>query len=174
MKVLTEILQFVPIITLASNFIVKGNVDLSQAGVLFAISGAMAVAVTVWLAVIRETLNPILLGSNIWLVSGAVAFGIPVAPLATLLSNTNAVLLFATVLLVGIVQTLAKTKSGFIGMSDGSPQTIRKLSFILLGVAAVALVWTIIFKDNIRIGGGLPFIVLNVTRRILTRRGQQP
>ena len=90
--------------------------------------------------------------------------------LAELLSETNAVLLFAATLGLGIVLTFAVPKSGFIGMADGDAQTVRRLSVVLLALAVLALVWAIAFKDNIRLGGGLPFIVLNVTRRMLIRR----
>lgn len=170
-KAFTEVAQFVPIITLASSFIVKGSVDMNQASVLFVVSGIMAVAVTIWLLAIRITLNPILLASNIWLVFGAVAFGIPIPLLADLFGETNAALLFAAVLAVGITQTTLRVSTGFIGLGNASPQTIRKLSMILLGVAALAFCWAMIFRDNIRVGGGLPFIVLNVVRRILIKRG---
>jgi len=161
----------VPIITLASSFILKGGVDLNQASVLFVVSGIIAVAVTAWLLAIRITLNPILLASNIWLIFGAAAFGIPVLPLAHLFAETNAALLFAAVLAVGIAQTTLRISTGFIGMDNAPPQTIRKLSFTLLAVAALAFCWAVIFRNNIRIGGGIPFIVLNVTRRVLIKRG---
>lgn len=169
-KILAEIVQFIPIITLAVTFIVKGAVDLEQAAMLFVVSGSMAVGITVWLAVAKVTLNPILLASNIWLVVGAIAFGVPVPFLATLLSETNAALLFATVLLVGVTQIALKIPTGFIGMEHANAAAIRRLSLTLLAFSAVILIWAVIFKDNIRLGGGLPFILLNVTRRMMMRR----
>jgi hypothetical protein len=170
LKILTEIVQFVPIITLAITFIVKGDVDLEQAAMLFVVSGIMAVGITVWLVAAKVTLNPILLASNIWLVMGAIAFGVPVPFLATLLSQTNAALLFATVLLVGTVQIALKIPTGFIGMENADTRTVRRLSFILLALSAVILIWAFVCKDNIRLGGGLPFIILNVTRRVMIKR----
>jgi hypothetical protein len=170
LKVVVEVVQFVPIITLASSFIVKGGVDLNQAGTLFVISGAGALFITLTLVYFKVLLNPILLATNLWLLFGAIAFGIPIPLLVTFLSQTNAVLLFAATFGLGIVLTFAAPRTGFIGMQGGDITTVRRLSFILLALAAVALVWVILFKDNIRIGGGLPFIVLNVTRRMLIRR----
>ena len=169
-NILTEVIQFVPIITLAFTFIAKGGVDLEQAGPLFVISGILAVGITIWLITANVTQNPILLASNIWLVVGALAFGVPIPALAALLSQTNAALLFAVILLVGITQTALKTPTGFIGMTNVAPHIVRRLSLIMLGLSAAILVWAVMFKSNIRLGGGLPFIVLNVTRRMLMRR----
>lgn len=175
-KILAGIVQFVPIITLAITFILKGDVDLEQAAMLFVVSGIMAVGITLWLAAVKVTMNPILLASNIWLVMGAIAFGVPVPSLATLLSQTNAALLFATVLLVGTVQIALKIPTGFIGMENADTRTVRRLSLILLALSAVILIWAFVFKDNIRLGGGLPFIILNITRRVMIKRstGKQP
>ena len=165
-----EIVQFVPIITLASSFIVKGGVDLHQAGPLFVISGVGGLAVTSALLFFKVLPNPILLATNLWLLFGAVAFGVPLPGLCAILSQTNAVLLFATALLIGVVLTLVKPETGFIGMAGLDAKRTRRLSVILLGIASIALIWSIVFKDNIRLGGGLPFIALNVSRRMLMRR----
>ena len=173
LKIVAEVVQFVPIITLASSFIVKGGVDLNQASTLFVISGAGALFITLTLVYFKVLLNPILLATNLWLLFGAVAFGIPVPFLVTFLSQTNAVLLFAATFGLGVVLTFAAPRTGFIGMRGGDAKTVRRLSFILLGLAVVALLWAILFKDNIRLGGGLPFIVLNVTRRVLIRRASK-
>ncbi len=169
-KIAAEIVQFIPIITLASSFIVKGGVDLNQAAALFVVSGVAAVVIAVVLAANKVLLNPILLATDVWLLFGAVAFGIPIQGLAAFLSQTNAVSLFATTFGLGAVLTFATPKTGFIGMANDDAGTVRRLSLILLGLSAVACVWAVVFKNNIRLGGGLPFIVLNVTRRMLIRR----
>ena len=78
LKIVAEVVQFVPIITLASSFIVKGGVDLNQASTLFVISGAGALFITLTLVYFKVLLNPILLATNLWLLFGAVAFGMPV------------------------------------------------------------------------------------------------
>ncbi|MBN2715411.1 MAG: hypothetical protein JXX14_06120 [Deltaproteobacteria bacterium] len=173
-KTLTEAVQFVPIITLAFTFIIKGGVDLEQAGPLFVVAAIMAIGITSWLHILKVTQNPILLASNIWLLLGALAFGVPIPFLATVFSQTNAALLFASVLSVGIAQTALKRPTGFIGMTNADPQTVRRLSVIMLGLSAVILIWAVLFRDNIRLGGGLPFIVLNISRRILIKRAVSP
>jgi hypothetical protein len=100
-KIISEVVQFVPIITLASSFIVKGGVDVNQTGTLFVISGFCALVITGILVFSKVMLNPILLATNLWLLAGAAAFGIPLPALADIMSQTNAVLLFAAALVVG-------------------------------------------------------------------------
>jgi hypothetical protein len=168
-KIIAEVVQFVPIITLASSFIVKGGVDVNQAGTLFVISGFCALVITGILVFSKVMLNPILLATNLWLLTGAAAFGIPLPALADILSQANAVLLFATALVVGIILTLVNPR-GYIGMAGVDKATVQRLSVLLIGLTAGALLWSIIFKNNIRLGGGVPFILLNVTRRMLIRR----
>lgn len=171
-SVTREVVQFVPVITLASSFIVAGGVDLGRAGTLFVISAALAVIITVALVIQKARLNPVLLGTNLWLVIGALAFGIPISPLADVVGSLQAAGLFATILIMGVAMTLTRP-TGFIGMPHRTPATVRKLSIALLGLTAAILVWSYLFIDNIRLGGGLPFIVLNVTRRVMIRRNQK-
>ncbi len=168
-KLIAEVIQFVPIITFASSFIVKGGVDVNQAGVLFVITGLGGLVITGVLLFYKIMLNPILLATNLWLLAGAAAFGIPLPALAEILSRTNAVLLFGATLVTGAILTFT-SQTGFIGTTGADKATVRRLSLILFGLTAVALVWSIIFMNNIRLGGGLPFIVLNISRRMLISR----
>lgn len=161
--------QFIPVITLASSFIVSGGVDLSRAATLFVISGIGAFVITSALIIRKIQLNPVLLGTNIWLCAGALAFGVPVPALANVLAKAQAAGLFVCVLGVS-VPLMIFSPAGFIGMPHPDPKTVRKLSLRLFVAAAVVFVWSIIMVDNIRLGGGLPFILLNVTRRMMMRR----
>ena len=45
-RIFFEALQFVPVIALASSFLVEGSVDLERAAALFVISGVGAAAIT--------------------------------------------------------------------------------------------------------------------------------
>ena len=168
-----EAIQFVPVITLASSFLVAGGVDLGRAAPLFVVSAAMAVIITVGLAAKQVLLNPILLGSNLWLFVGAIAFGLPVPPLADFIAFAEAAGLFGAILVVGIGYFVARSKTGFIGLPGGDAKVVRNLSIVLLALTALALGWSIVFLDNIRLAGGLPFILLNVTRRVLIRRSRR-
>ena len=167
--ILAEIVQFVPVIILAFSFLVKGDVDLNRAASLFLISGSIAAVLTVFLVLKKTLLNPILLGTNIWLALGAVAYSIPVPPLADCIGSLQAAGLYVCVFAVAIGFTFGK-RTGFIGMEHTDPGVVRKLSMIMLVFSGVVLVWSYVFVENIRIGGGLPFILLNVTRRMMIRR----
>ncbi|MCX7726600.1 MAG: hypothetical protein N2053_07100 [Chitinispirillaceae bacterium] len=143
--------------------------DLARAKFLFLISGTIAVVMSAFLIVKKVILNPILLGTNIGLVLGAVSFSIPVPLLADIIGSLQAVGLYVCVFVVGI-GFLFNKNIGFIGMVHPDFKVIRRLSITMLVFTGMVLVWSYIFVDNIRLGGGLPFILLNVTRRILISR----
>ena len=177
-KVLVEAVQFLPVITLASSFLVHGEVELGRAGPLFIVAALGAALITAILAARRAPLNPILLGTGAWLVAGAVAFGVPIAPLARIIGRLRAAGLFACTAVVGALLTAA-SPTGYLGMSHPDRGLVRRWSLALLGLTLAATLWAWVFVDNIRLGGGLPFILLNVARRVLLRRltrnqGEQP
>jgi hypothetical protein len=171
-KILLETVQFVPVITFAVSFVAAGEVDLKRASVLFVVSAVAAVLITVFLVIRKLSLNPILLGTDIWLGIGALAFGIPVPQLAALVDHLRAAGLFACVLGLGLTLTWA-SPTGYIGMSHPNRRLVRDTSFLLLILTAGALAWSWINTDNIRLGGGLPFVLLNVIRRVIIRRASK-
>jgi len=71
------LLQLVPIISLALPFIVEGRVDLGRAGSGFLIGALLTIPVSAAVVLRKHLLNPILLGTGIWLWLGAVAFKLP-------------------------------------------------------------------------------------------------
>jgi hypothetical protein len=66
-----EIAQLVPIISLASPFIVAGTVDLGRAGSGFLVGALLAVPISVAVVLRKHPLNPILVGTGLWLWLGA-------------------------------------------------------------------------------------------------------
>ena len=165
----TELLQLVPVVVLALPFIVAGKVDLSQAGWGFLLGAILTIPISVAVVARKKLLNPILVGTALWLWLGALAFQVPIAPLADWLSHTHAFGLFLAAFLVGAVATFFFPQ-GYIACASSDPRWIRRASLGLLAFSAVVVVWAWIFRANVRLGGGLPFIVLNVTRRVITRR----
>lgn len=164
--VLVEVIQFVPIISFAFPFIVAGQVDLSAAGGAFYVGAGLAAAIVGGLAWRKIPQNPILVGSGIWLVIGALACA-AVPPLEALIADVQAASLFAVILVTGAAYTAA-ARGGYLGPAVG-PEAARKGSIALLVLTAVALGWALYARD-IRLGGGLPFILLNVIRRVMLRR----
>jgi hypothetical protein len=77
--------------------------------------------------------------------------------------------LFVVIGVVGLVATFT-SKAGFIGCRSSDVAWVRRTSFVLLALAVAAAAWAFRFRADIRLGGGLPFIVLNVARRVLIRR----
>lgn len=164
-----ELVQLVPVISFALPFIVKGHVDLGRAGPGFLIGAALAVLVSVLVRAKRQLLNPILVGTGLWLCAGAVAFGAGFASWIARLAELQGFALFLCAFGVGIGATLL-SPHGYIGGRSSNPRAIRRTSLGLLGLTALVLVWSWVFRADVRLGGGLPFIVLNVARRVLIRR----
>lgn len=166
---LKDAVQFVPVITLASSFVFSGEVHLERAGTLFVIAGVGAVVINGVLLFMKVQLNPVLVGANLWLCMGALAFGFALDGMAGVLAQLQAGGLFACVLLVGIAFTAVRP-TGYIGMQHPNPATVKKMSIILLILTGAILTWSLVHVENIRLGGGLPFIILNLTRRVMIRR----
>jgi hypothetical protein len=164
-----EMIQLIPVICLAFPFIVAGKVDLAQAGWGFLAGALLAIAISAVVVARGKLLNPILVGTGLWLCLGALAFQLPVAPLADWLVRTQALGLFLAALVAGIFATLFSSQ-GYIACGSSDPRWIRRASLGLLAFTAVIVAWSWTFRTNVRLGGGLPFIALNVTRRIVARR----
>jgi hypothetical protein len=164
-----ELVQLVPVVSFALPFVLSGEVDLSQADSGFLLGAVLFVVVTGLVAAKKHVLNPILIGTGLWLVVGAVAFSIPVPPLAAWLVSVQALALFLGAAAVGVVTTFG-SPYGYIGGRAANRAWVRKSSLALLLLTVAALGWAWVFRGDVRVGGGLPFIVLNVARRVILRR----
>lgn len=164
-----ELLQFVPILTFALPFMTAGAVDLSTAGGGFIRAGAFAIGVMALLRWLKHPQNPIHLATNVWLIGGAAAFNLPLAAVATLYGDLGALGLFAVVAVWGGVQ-LATGQGGFLLGSTASTKQLRRLTPVMIGLTLLAVAGAWFFRENLRLGGGLPFITLNVARRVLLKR----
>ncbi len=168
-KAWAELVQLVPIVSLALPFIVSGSVDLSRARSGFLLAAALSVVVSIVVLLARQLLNPILVGTGLWLCLGALAFGLPIRGVASWLVDTQAFGLFAAAWAVGLVATFA-FRYGYVACSNANARWIRQASLGLLALTSVCVAWAWVFRHEIRLGGGLPFIVLNVARRLACRR----
>ena len=164
-----ELVQLVPIVSLAFPFIVEGKVDISRAGLGFLIGALLVIPISAVVVLRKHLLNPILVGAGLWLWLGALAFWLPVAPLVAWLVQTQAFGLFAAAIVTGLAATLVSPQ-GYVACRSSDPRWIRRASLGLLGLTLVILCWAWLFRHDIRLGGGLPFIVLNVARRVVGRR----
>jgi hypothetical protein len=164
-----ELLQLVPVISLAFPFIVEGKVDLGRAGSGFLIGALLTIPISAVVLWRKHLLNPILVGTGLWLWLGAIAFKAPIPPLSAWLEHTQAFGLFVAALGVGGATTIF-ARHGYVACWSEDARWLRRASLGLLGLTAVIVAWAWLFRHDIRLGGGLPFIVLNVTRRVLGRR----
>jgi len=164
-----ELIQLIPIISFALPFIIRGGVDLERANQGFLIAALLTLPV--WAAVLRYRylLNPILIGTGVWLWLGAIAFNAHVELLRTLLMQTQGFGLFLSIFAVGVVTTV-RAPSGYIGCRHPDARWVKRASLGLLALSGVAVLWAYCLRANIRLGGGLPFIVLNVVRRVVIVR----
>ena len=160
-----ELIQLIPVVSLALPFIFAGGVDLSRAESGLVIAALLTIPVAAVVTWKRGVHNPILLGTALWLWAGALSFVVPVPALEALVLEAQGFGLFAGVFAVGLVTTFA-SPAGFIGCRHPDPRFVRRASAGLLALSALALGWAWLFRQNIRLGGGLPFIVLNVVRRV--------
>ncbi|HEX6764014.1 MAG TPA: hypothetical protein VF103_01025 [Polyangiaceae bacterium] len=114
----TELVQLVPIVSFALPFVLRGDVDIARAATGFVVGALLALAISVALAWRGYVLNPILVGTGLWLCLGAIAFNVPVPALVAWLVRTQAFGLFAAAFGVGIVTTLF-SPFGYIGCRHG-------------------------------------------------------
>jgi hypothetical protein len=163
-----ELAQLVPVITLAFPIVTGGAVDLARLGGAFSLATALAVVTTAAVARAGAVLNPIVVGTNLWLLMGAIAFGVGVPAMADLLSQYQGLVLFVAIGTTLIVSM--GTPTGAIG-ARGPASWVRSRSLVLLAAAALAVTWSAWFHEDVRLGGGLPFIALNVLRRATIARG---
>ena len=164
-----ELVQLVPIISLAFPFIIAGKVDLGRAGLGFLIGAVLALLLSAAVGLRKHLLNPILVGTGLWLWLGFVAFYLPLPALKTWLVETQAFGLFVAALLAGLA-FMSLSPWGAIACRSSDPCWNRKASLVLLALNVLIVGWAWRFRYDIRLGGGLPFIVLNVARRVLARR----
>lgn len=159
-----ELVQLVPIVSLALPIIVAGKIDFSRAGGALLVAALLTIPVSVLVVARKATLNPILVGTALWLWVAAIAFELGSTGLVGALSEAQGAGLFLGVLLVGALATLLSPQ-GFIGSPNPDRSWVKRASFLLLGLALVVTAWSWFFRHNVRLGGGLPFLVLNIARR---------
>ncbi|MDG1484265.1 MAG: hypothetical protein P8R54_32030 [Myxococcota bacterium] len=165
MKPLIEVVQFIPVLTLAAGFVLAGEIDLSVAAARFAIAAVLAVLIVGGLTWKKVRLNPFLVGADLWLLVGAVSFNLPIEPVKAAMVAAGGGGIFVGALLVGLAYTLTQPE-GYLGVVSDKT---RPLSVVLLVLTAAGAAWAVAHPDSIRLGAALPFIAVNVLRRVMGR-----
>ncbi|MFT5680708.1 MAG: hypothetical protein ACI8RZ_001614 [Myxococcota bacterium] len=165
MKALVEVVQFIPILTLAAGFVLAGEIDLSVAATRFAIAAVLAVIIVGGLAWKKAKQNPFLVGADLWLLVGAISFNLPIEPVKAAMVQAGGGGIFVGALLVGLGYTLTQPE-GYLGVES---RRTKVLSVVLLVLTAAGAAWAMAHPDSIRLGAALPFIGVNVLRRVMGR-----
>jgi hypothetical protein len=118
---------------------------------------------------IRQPLNRLLWGANLFLIFGGIAFRFDLNILMEALSFLKASAIFVSVGLVCII-ALFTSKSGVFERQLSTSHNQKLYSIFFIGCVAVAFVWSSAFKDNNMLGGTFPFIALIVIKMGLQRR----
>ena len=157
------------IISFALPFIIRGGVDLGRANRGFLIAALLTLPVSAAVLKNRYLLNPILIGTGVWLWFGAIAFNAHIEWLRALLMQTQGFGLFLAIFACGVVTTVC-APGGCIGERHPDANWVKRASLSLFALSGVAVVWAYWMRTNIRLGGGIPFIVLNLVRRVVIVR----
>lgn len=164
-----ELIQLAPVLSLALPFIIRGEVDLGRASQGFLVGALLTLPVSAFVVYRNYALNPILIGTGLWLFIGAYAFNTQSEALAAWLIQAQAFGLFVSILAVGVATTFLSPQ-GFIGCAHDDTEWLRRASLLLLAFSALAAIGAYFLRGNVRLGGGLPFVVLNVLRRVVINR----
>jgi hypothetical protein len=159
-----ELIQLVPIVSLALPIIVAGKIDFARAGSALLVAALLTIPVSALVVFRHAMLNPILVGTALWLWVAALAFELGVSGLVAALSEAQGAGLFLGIVAAGVGATFF-SPYGFIGTVHRDRGWIKQMSFMLLGLSIALTAWCWGFRHNVRLGGGLPFLVLNVVRR---------
>lgn len=168
-----ELVQLVPILSLALPIILAGKIDFARAGTALLVAALLTIPVSALVVLRHAALNPILVGTALWLWIAAAAFELGWPRPVAALSEAQGAGLFVGVVVVGFVATLISPQ-GFVGTVHSDRAWLKRTSLLLLGVAIAATAWAWVFRHNVRLGGGLPFLVLNIVRRRLILRAPVP
>lgn len=171
-KAWAELIQLVPVVSLAFPFIVQGAVDLSRASTGFLVAALLTLPISALVLWSKQLLNPILVGTALWLWLGALAFNVPIPALAEWLTSTQAFGLFVGAFGAGLLATWL-SPFGFLACRAASGELARRYSLGLICLSAACCAWSWAFRHDVRLGGGLPFILLNVVRRVLCLRASK-
>jgi hypothetical protein len=156
-----KFLEFVPLI-LYYTFSRAATVDSAgqQWEIAFVFSGLFSI-VTLSVLMRHKTyiLNRVMLGANLFLISGAVAVLLRLSPLMDFYWHMDPAPLFAWVLAVGIATSLF-SPHGFVGSPDSGRKQKHLQSALLLAAAVVALVISVLLRGQMFYADILPFIGL--------------
>lgn len=131
----------------------------------FQLGSLAAVVHLVFLATRQEPLNRIVLGGNIYLLAGGIAFISNQVWFLESLDHLQETGLMIAITIVGVLSTIFM-QNGFIGVGSADKRGILIFSLCLLAVTVLALVVTMPFRGNPFVAGFLPIVGLIALQKV--------
>ena len=166
-----KFLEFVPLI-LYFTFVRAAGADSAgrQWEIAFVVGAVLSMAtLSVLMRHKAYILNRVMLGANLFFISGAVAVGLRYGPLLDLYRHLNPAPMFAWVIAVGLGTSLF-SPHGFVGLPTPDRKSKHLTSALLMAAAIVALGISLFFMGKIVYADILPFIGLFIVNDRLQSR----
>ena len=136
---------------------------------LFLVSGLAASVVIIFYLYRKWVFNRLLLGLNLYLITGALAFILKQAWLYQTYEMLQASGMLLSIVITGSV-TMAITQSGFIGIISANSKIIKMFSVYLLICSLLAFVLSYYFRGNALLSETIPFFTLFFMQGILRQQ----
>ena len=137
----------------------------------FLVSAGAALVVVAMLVALRVRMNPLLVGVQVWLVIEAFAFVVDFPLLADVLVALRESAFFLVIVVVAAIY-VARSKS-LLSVDDVEPQTARRASLALLGLAGLAFLVSLPLRGDEVVAGVIPSVVLFVAQTVATTRARR-
>ena len=135
----------------------------------FLVSGCAAIFVIVFSFYKKTVLDRILLGFNLYFITGGVAFITRQWWLNRIYDQLHASGLLLWVIIIGLATTFISSY-GFIGVKSSDTNSIKKYSFYLLFFSTIAFSLSFVCRGNRLLSELVPFISLFVLQGILKKK----
>lgn len=135
----------------------------------FAIGSALALTRLVFMRRRNIDVNPLILGTDLYLVFGLVACLSGHLRLTGALASLQATGFFVAILVIGVASTIWSTR-GFVSAKSSDRTTVIKASVVLLIITLGATVVSYYFRGNTSYSGVLPIITVALSQRLLRWR----
>jgi hypothetical protein len=166
--ILEYLLGFIALAVFA--YLAFGRGPTSDEGFVFAfkVSGLVAAAEVGLLLSRRAAANRLILGANLWLISGSLAAFLEQWWWLRTYQHFGEASLFFSMLLVGLASTWL-SPAGFVA-KIGPAMAVRRSSLLLLAAVFVAMGLAVYFRGNVKYAAVLPVIGLSWLNRLLRHR----
>ena len=131
--------------------------------------GAVLAALEITILSFRKApMNRLILGGNIWLLAGGLAFILGQESFLRVYERLGEVSVFVSILAVGIMSTVF-SRNGFVGV-EAPRQAVITQSLWLIAAVIAALCMAVFFKGDVKLAAVLPLTALAFLNRYLRYR----